>query len=54
MCRNLDNSPRTGKKVENKDRKLQREVLLAFNLDMHKSYGDFNQKNREVKHEISS
>ena len=42
MCCNLHFRLRIGKKVENKDRKLQREVLLTFNLDINKSYGDCN------------
>ena len=54
MCFNLHYQSRTGKKVENEDRKLEREVLLAFNLDINKSSGAFNKKNREGKYEMSS
>jgi hypothetical protein len=39
MCFNLQYRSKTGKKVENEDRNLEREVLLAFNLDMNKSSG---------------
>ena len=44
VCSNLHYRLRTAKKVENKDRKLQREVLLAFKLEIKKSYiyGDFS------------
>ena len=54
MCFNLHYRSRTGKKVENEDRKLEREVLLAFNLDINKSSGAFNKKNRGGKYEMSS
>ena len=42
MCFNLHYQSRTGKKVENEDRKLEREVLVLlalknFNLDINKS-----------------
>ena len=54
MCFNLHNKSKTGKKVEEEDKNLERDVLLAFNLKANRSSGAFNKKNREGKYEMSS
>ena len=56
MCFNLHYKSKTGKKVEEEDKNLERDVLLAFNLDIKRSSGAFHKckKNREGKYEMSS
>ena len=51
---NLKYKSRQGKKVEEEDEKLDREVLLAFNLDINKSTGGFNKQNFEAGSGMSS
>jgi hypothetical protein len=54
MCFNLNYKSKKGTKIEKEDMNLERDVLLAFNLDINKSSGTFNKLNLERGNNVSS